>query len=173
MTESSAYQNSHGEGLYATRGFEFESINYTLSNVMDDCTLRIDNLDSVLTAIFVDGTVEETKASVYIGLLDSAGDIVGTVLMFTGEVDAFELDETEVRLVIGSMFTRWANQAYNKHSAYCRWKVFKGTECAYAGAGTWCDRSYVRCNTLGNAANFGGFRFLPSIENKKIWWGKA
>jgi hypothetical protein len=160
-------------GTYQSRGFEFESINYTLSNVMDDCTLRIDNLDSVLTAIFVDGTVEETKASVYIGLLDSAGDIVGTVLMFTGEVDAFELDETEVRLVIGSMFTRWANQAYNKHSAYCRWKVFKGTECAYAGAGTWCDRSYVRCNTLGNAANFGGFRFLPSIENKKIWWGKA
>jgi len=159
------------DGDYVSRGFEFESINYTLSNVMDDCTLRVDNLDSTLTAIFVDGTVEETEASVYIGLLDSDGALVGTALMFTGEVDSFELDETEVRMVIGSMFTRWSQQAYNKHSASCRWKVFKGTECAYAGAGTWCDRSYTRCNALGNTANFGGFRFLPSIENKKVWWG--
>jgi len=159
------------DGDYVSRGFEFESINYTLSNVMDDCTLRIDNLDSVLTSVFVDGTIEETTATVYLGLLDTDNTVLGTVSMFTGEVDSFDLDETEVRLVIGSIFTRWGNQAYNKHSASCRWKVFKGDECGYAGAQTWCDRSYVRCVALANTANFGGFRFLPSIENKKIWWG--
>jgi len=364
MTQSSSYQYSSGDGNYIPRGFEFESINYTLSNVMDDCTLRIDNLDSVLTSIFVDNTIEETEASVYLGLIDdkrigfdnepnkiiddygldakefsdwdagrssitaesttapdgtgtgvklteddtaanshylwyqnkailddttytwsiflkggtknrcslqiqeanpytdyfrlhidmSAGtiaevdngdvtiesssitsypndwylvtitgqfgsaasnqhrvviymmetdenwtvsydgddtsyiyiwgakmtqsssyqypsNILGTVLMFTGEVDSFELDESEVRMVIGSRFTRWGNQAYNKHSSSCRWKVFKGDECGYAGGQTWCDRSYTRCVVLGATATFGGFRFLPSIENKKIWWG--
>ena len=59
MTQSSSYAYQPGDGSYSSRGFQFESINYTLSNVMDDCTLRIDNLDSTLTSIFVDGTVEE------------------------------------------------------------------------------------------------------------------
>ena len=171
MTQSSSYEYMPGDGTYNPRGFEFESINYTLSNVMDDCTLRIDNLDSTLTAIFVDGTVEEKEASVWVGLLDSTGAVIGTALIFTGEVDSFDLDETEVRMVIGSMFTRWSNQAYNKHSASCRWKVFKGDECGYAGGQTWCDRSYTRCVALAATATFGGFRFLPSIENTKIWWG--
>jgi len=171
MTQSSSYQYSSGDGNYDPRGFEFESINYTLSNVMDDCTLRIDNLDSVLTSIFVDNTIEEQEASVYLGLMDTDDTVLGTVLMFTGEVDSFELDESEVRMVIGSKFTRWGNQAYNKHSASCRWKVFKGDECGYAGGQTWCDRSYTRCVVLGATATFGGFRFLPSIENRKIWWG--
>ena len=162
-------------GTFQPRGFDFESINYTLSNVMDDCTLRIDNLDSVLTSIFVGGTVEEKEASVYLGLINTAADatseVLATVLLFTGEVDSFELDETELRLVIGSIFTRWSNKAFNKHSSSCRWKVFKGIECKYSGDQTWCDRSYTRCVALANTANFGGFRFLPSIENKKIWWG--
>ncbi len=171
MTESSSYEYSSGDGNYISRGFEFESINYTLSNVMDDCTLRIDNLDSVLTSIFVDNIIEEQEASVYLGLMDTDDTVLSTVLMFTGEVDSFELDESEVRMVIGSRFTRWGHQAYNKHSASCRWKVFKGIECTYSGGQNWCDRSYTRCVVLANTASFGGFRFLPSIENKKIWWG--
>jgi len=167
-------------GLYQPRGFEFESINYTLSNVMDDCTLKIDNLDQVLTSIFVPGTVEEKTASVYMGLITTSGttsEVLGTVLMFTGEVDSFELDETEVRLVIGSIFTRWGHESYSKHSSSCRWKVFNGTpgavgvECAYSGPETHCDRSHTRCVELSNTANFGGFRWLPSIENKKFQWG--
>jgi len=162
-------------GTFTSRGFEFESINYTLSNVMDDCTIRLDNLDQVLTSIFVGGQVEEKTASVYLGLMNTASDatseVLGTVLVFTGEVDSFELDETEVRLVIGSIFTRWGHQTFNKNSSSCRWKVFKGTRCGYSGVENLCDRSYTRCLTLGNTANFGGFRWLPSIENKKIWWG--
>lgn len=172
MTQTSSYKYSLNDGPYESRGFEFESINYTLSNVMDDCTLRIDNLDSVLTSIFVGGNVEEKTASVYLGLINTAsGGILGTVLMFTGEVDSFEIDETELRLVIGSIFTRWSQQAFSKHSSSCRWKVFKGTKCGYSGTENECDKSYTRCLSLSNSANFGGFRWLPSIENKKIWWG--
>lgn len=171
LTQSSSYQYSSGDGNYDPRGFEFESINYTLSNVMDDCTLRIDNLDSVLTSIFVDGTIEGETASVYLGLLDTDDSVLGTVLIFTGEVDSFDLDESEVRLVIGSIFTRWAQESYNSHPSSCRWKVFKGDECVYSGAVATCDRRYVTCQALGNTANFGGFRWLPSIENKKIQWG--
>lgn len=158
-------------GTYQPKGFKFESINSTVSNVMDDCTLRIDDLDDVLKAAFVGGVIRGQTASVHVGLIDSNEDVIGTVLLFTGEVDSFTIDELELRLVIGSIFTKWAHQAYNKHSSSCRWKVFKGVECAYAGAETWCDRSNTRCIVLNNEANFGGFKWLPSIENKKFQWG--
>jgi len=158
-------------GTYQSRGFEFDSINYTLSNVMDDCSIKIDNIDSVLTSIFVGGNVEEKTASVYVGVMSPSGGVLGTVLLFTGEVDSFEVTETEVRLVIGSIFTRWGHESYSQHPSSCRWKVLGGTECAYSGTETLCDRSYVRCTTLGNTANFGGFKWLPSIENKKFPWG--
>lgn len=158
-------------GTYLPKGFIFESINSTLSNVMDDATIRIDDLDDVLKSVFVGGSIKGKAASVHIGLIDSNEDVIGTVLLFTGEVDSFTLDESELRLVIGSVFTKWSHQTYNKHSSSCRWKVFKGVECAYGGAETWCDRSYTRCGVLANTANFGGFRWLPSIENKKFQWG--
>jgi len=162
-------------GVYESRGFEFESINYTLSNVMDNATIRIDNLDSVLTSIFVGGTVEEKEASLYLGLMntatDSTSELLGTALVFTGEVDSFELDETEVRMVIGSIFSRWSHQSFGKHSSSCRYKVFKGNKCGYIDSHINCDRSYTRCFALDNTVNFGGFKWLPSIENKKIWWG--
>ena len=44
----------------------------------------------------------------------------------------------------------------------CRWKVFKGTQCGYAGAATACDRSFAACIALANQARFGGF---PGLVN--------
>ena len=44
-------------------------------------------------------------------------------------------------------------------------------ECHYGGAQTWCDQTYERCKVLTNKDNFGGFRFLPYIMEKEIWWG--
>lgn len=45
--------------------------------------------------------------------------------------------------------------------------------CRYNGASTWCDFSWDRCLTLSNTTNFGGFRWLSYIVDKKIWWGKT
>jgi len=162
-------------GTYIPIGFEFESINYTLSNVMDDCTLSIDNLDDVLTSAFVGGDIRGNEASVYAGLITTSGTIntvLGTLLMFTGEIDSYDFDDSDIRLVIGSIFTRWGHESYSGHPSSCRYKVFTGTRCTYSGTEIHCDRSYTRCVALDdNTANFGGFRWLPSIENKKFQWG--
>ncbi len=160
------------DGLYIPLGFKFESINFTLTNVMDDCTIVIDDIDGVLKSIIVANDIRENKASIYFGLLDTDDSLLGSVLMFTGEIDSNDVDETEVRMVIGSIFTRWTNESFSRHPSSCRWKVFGGIECTYSGTETHCDRSYTRCKTLDdNTANFGGFRWLPSIENKKFQWG--
>lgn len=37
----------------------------------------------------------------------------------------------------------------------CPW-IFKGAECAYAGAATTCARTLDNCRTLSNSARFGG-----------------
>jgi hypothetical protein len=158
-------------GTYLPRGFNINSVNYSMANVMDSCEMTIDNLDSVLSSIFLDNEIEENTASVYLGFLNVSGSMIGAIQVFTGEVDAWELDESELRLTIGSIFTRWSQQSYGKHSASCRWKVFKGNECQYSGSETWCDRSYKRCNALSNTNNFGGFRFLPDLQTRSIWWG--
>ena len=36
----------------------------------------------------------------------------------------------------------------------------------------WCDGSYDRCLLMDNTANFGGFRWLPALQDRKIWWGQ-
>lgn len=44
----------------------------------------------------------------------------------------------------------------------CRYPVFKGIECGYAGAGTSCDRTLATCRTFGNSGRYGGF---PSVND--------
>jgi len=39
---------------------------------------------------------------------------------------------------------------------YCRWK-FKGTECAYSGGLSTCDKSLQDCQDRSNTSNFGAF----------------
>jgi hypothetical protein len=98
-----------------------------------------------------------------------AGD---SVVLFEGEIDRWQGPENEIEITVANIFSRWAQRTLAKQSASCRWKKFKGTECGYSGGQDWCDRTYTRCNALGNTASFGGFRWLPSIIDKEIWWGR-
>jgi hypothetical protein len=45
--------------------------------------------------------------------------------------------------------------------------------CRYSGAEIWCDRSWDRCSALGNTINYGGFKYLPNIIGKQIYWGQS
>ena len=45
------------------------------------------------------------------------------------------------------------------------------TACGYNGAETWCDQSLERCKLLSNYDNFGGRKFILSLEDKQIYWG--
>ena len=158
-------------GLFQPRGMSFDSINYSMGNIVDNAILRLDNTDSVMTSIFIDGASQGEDANICISVLTSSGTEVGTFNVFSGQVDAWELEEDEVRITIGTDFSNWSQKLPAYHSSSCRWKVFKGDECQYAGAESWCDRTYARCNALGNTNNFGGFRWLPDLENREIRWG--
>jgi hypothetical protein len=94
-------------------------------------------------------------------------------VLFQGVLDGWDMQEGKLSLSVGNIFSQWAQHTLSKHSASCRWKIFKGVECAYAGTEAHCDRSYARCIELSNSINFGGFRWLPSIVDKEVWWGKV
>jgi hypothetical protein len=95
------------------------------------------------------------------------------ITLFQGTLDAWSLDEEKITCTLVSDMVKWNQKTLAKYSASCRWKEFKGTECGYSGSQTWCDRSYTRCSALANTVNFGGFRWLPSIIDKEIWWGRS
>lgn len=163
----------YGGNIYSPRGFTLSEIQYSLSKIVDQATVDMENIDGVFTSLFVGGDPRGSQTILFLVVLDSNGQIIGSpVTLFEGDLDAWDLDEEKVPITLASEASRWAKKTLTKQASSCRWKVFKGTECGYAGSETWCDRSYSRCEALSNADNFGGERWLPSIVDKEIWWGR-
>ncbi|MEW6670233.1 MAG: DUF2163 domain-containing protein [Thermodesulfobacteriota bacterium] len=156
------------------RGFKMDTIRYSLKTAVDSVKIEIDNLNDELTAAFVGGDPQGSAVTLQHILLSAGQSIIGSpVIWFEGTLDAWEFNESKISVTVTSELVRWAQNTLAKHSASCRWKQFKGAECGYGGEQAWCDRTYARCAALGNTINFGGFRWLPSIENKEIWWGRT
>ena len=147
---------------------------YSLGKIVDQATIQIDNTDDDMTGDFVGLDVQGSDVEITGVYLDANGAIVGTpITLFAGEVDDWSLVEGAANITIVSQFSQWNLRTFSQAQSACRWKKFKGTRCGYAGGETWCDRGWNRCNNLGNTANFGGARWLPSIEGKEIWWGRV
>lgn len=56
-------------------------------------------------------------------------------------------------------FRRFPLNIYRRN--LCRYKVFKGTECLYAGADLTCDRTFKQCLGFGHQLRFGGQPGIP------------
>ena len=160
---------------YAPLGFKFANIRYSINSIVDRVDLEVDNLDQAQTTIFVGGTPQGSAVVLSLVVLDSDLKIVNSsaVTLFEGEIDTWTLNERKLSVTVTSIFYNWSQRTLAKHSPSCRWKAFKSTECDYAGGSTWCDRTYARCISLANTTNYGGFRWLPSIVDKEIWWGRV
>jgi phage-related protein len=166
------YYNSES---YSPLPFKFNPINYSMGEIVDRAEIEIDNLNQVMTSLFVGGTPQGSDVVLSFVVLDSNNHPLGgnAAILFQGEIDSWNLDEERLRIVVSSIFVKWRQNTLSNHSASCRWKVFKSTECDYVGASTWCDRTYTRCVALSNTTNFGGFRWLPSLMNQDIVWGRV
>ena len=167
---------SYGGITYDPVGFSFDPVKYSMANIVDKVTIQIDNLDSVFSALFVGSTVQGSPTILYTAIFDSAHAVVGDlVTLFEGEIDSWTIDEAMAKITVTSILSHWSQKTYSKYSPSCRWNVFGTTdydECNYTGASTWCDRTHSRCVALNNTTNFGGYRWLPSIVDKDIWWGE-
>ena len=163
--------DSTSANKYTPYPYELESISYSYNNVVDSAKSKISNLNSAMTATFANVDMQGNESNIYIGITDSNKNIIDVLKIFEGEIDEFDLNEQELNVTISSYFAKWSHKSENKHGGLCRWKRFKGNECGYSGAETECNRTYKRCNQLGNIDNYGGFLTAAVAADKIIWWG--
>lgn len=156
---------------FEPRGFKISNLSYSQANIVTRASIEMENLDDVFSSLFVGSTVQGSTVEIH-SIIYFDSDPPDSTIVFEGTIDDWSLDEERVTITIASVLQRWSQRTINNYGPSCRWKVFKGTECGYTGGATTCDRSYQRCVDLGNQDNFGGFRWLPSIQDKPIWWGQ-
>ena len=162
---------------YLTIAFTIGAIQYSIIDIVDSMDVTFDNVGLQLYTSFIAGEAQGSDFTVRIVLLDEDYQIIdeeNVYILFDGFIDEWTMDEMKIQVRIVNIFTTWKQKTLSRHPASCRWKVFGGEECKYPNAqDTTCDRSYARCIELDNESNFGGFRHLPDLEDKELWWGRA
>ncbi len=169
--------------LFTPRRFEVSDLVYSQGLIIESMKVDLLHLDtaqdydevSTLTGVFINNDPQGTTVTYSLVVLNPSNlTPLGSVSfpLFSGLIGTWTLSEDTIQITVNSSLDQWSQRTLTIHPPSCRWKVFKGTECGYAGVGTSCDRSYTQCNDYSNTANFGGFRWLPSIVDKPIWWGK-
>lgn len=164
--------------LYTPRSYRAGQVSYSLARIVDSVSLSLDNLDDLFTAPYVGGNPQGSPVEIFNVVLDEDYQLIGSypddhIVLFVGTLDDWKLVEGRLEITITSEMAQWHQRTARMQSSSCSWRRFKGTECGYFGSETRCNRSYNRCVELSNTANFGGERWLPSIEGINIWWGKT
>lgn len=182
---------------YLPLGFSFNEISYSSSMAVDRVTIDINNMTKVFSAIVLNEDVRNDAVILYfgvrmrdtVGLYDWASGISWdtntawetrtgayrfiTEEIFRGIVGGWKIKgDSIVSIDIANELIMWNKKTLRNHSPSCPWTL-GCTECGYTGTQTWCDQTYDRCLELSNTDNFGGNRFLPSLEEKEIWWGRT
>lgn len=167
----------HDSNLYYPRAFELYPVSYGTTRIVDDVTVIMDDTDKGLFGSFGDYDAGNYPFTLTWVVLDNSLRELSSVDIFKGTIDQWEYEPGKLVVTVASLFNQWARETTSRYSGSCRWRVFKGTECKYDGEVLECDRRYATCKSLipiggdedkGNTDNFGGFRWLPSMVNKRI-----
>lgn len=161
---------------YEARAFEAGGAEYSLDMTIDSVSVRVDDVAGDLTSLFLTQELRKKRCVVKLAGLDENAKVIAAAPVFAGIVDSIDGDVKRVTIEVTSPMILWKTKTPRRtHTATCPYP-FKSADadmpCLYAGAETWCDQTYARCLALGNDLNFGGFRYLPSLVNKQIWWGQ-
>jgi len=164
------YYDAH---WWASKGVSFDSATFSASPKVDSIEFQMDNVDLSISNIIMNQEIRGKGCTIYRVALNKNMAVLGSTKLFVGFVDTVEIDGKRGRFTIYNHFIRWKMATPRRiHQATCMW-TFKGAQCAYSGVETWCDHSWERCIALANKLNFGGFRWLPALIEKSIWWGRV
>ena len=163
----------YGGNLFSPRPFDVSDISYSIGSSVDKLSFEIDmaDRDASLLEEFVGGTPRDTTTHLYLQVLDGDMQEISTVVLFQGMIDSCNYTPPNLSISVASFHSLWNKRSMEISSPTCR-RNFKRPDCGYGGAETWCDRSWNRCTDLANTDRFNGFRFLPDLEEKEIWWGQ-
>lgn len=176
FTGTHYYQNSEipiyeGGELYLPTDFTHGGINTSGSMGVDSVSLQFGDPYGAMKSIVLSEDVRGKTSTLGFFAMGASAQVVAFETLFVGIVDDWEIKEDIVTIDIKNELILWRKETLRTCQSSCRWE-FKGLECAYSGGGTWCDQTYERCGILLNTDNFGGFRWLPALEELDIWWGR-
>ena len=165
---------------YSALGMDIGDVRFELTPEVDSVKIRLPNIENMFTPYVLDTDPRGTHVTIRLAALSQEADdrlplatILSAGIIFAGEIDETEMDARQVVFDIASPFVRWRRRLpKRKYQPSCPLE-FKSARCGYSGAATWCDQSYARCLELSNSANYRGYRFVPSLANKQIWWGRT
>jgi len=116
----------------------------------------------------------------YLEIYDLRGKQVDIITVFSGYlnnaaykavdtfyIDSVTADQNAVEFAVSSKFDVLDVTIPQRKfiRSFCGWK-FKGTECAYVGAATACNKTATVCRALGNYSRFGAF---PSVPQQRTY----
>lgn len=158
--------------FWKSSSFKWDSTQFSNEEVVSFMIFSLDDINKQFYQVFIDSLPDPYPVSFYLASLDEAYQIQSTILLFKGYIDNWGYDQTVLQMECSSLLNQWNRRTIRMFSGSCRWAAFRGPECKYMGEQQQCDRTYVQCESYGNTVNFGGYRWLPLLQNKKILWGK-
>jgi phage-related protein len=143
---------------------------------IDSVTVTLSNVDTAIAQLLLTEPIEGRRLIIRKIDRSVAGD---SIVLFNGLMDRpSRIDEKTAQItareLLGSIDVEVPARVF---SPSCPWQ-FKGEECGYGGPETECNKSWARCQQLGNTARFGGFRFIPhsgvyqykQVEKQRTWY---
>lgn len=159
---------------YTPRPLSVGGISNTMGQGVDKVSVEIDMSDrnAALLSYFVGDDPADIDFYMYIQALDSDMQAKGTAQIFAGKIDSYSYKDGSLSVAVTSFHALWNKKTMETSTPSCR-RNFGQSDCGYTIlANEVCDRSYQQCVIYGRTAQFNGFRFLPDLEDKEIWWGR-
>lgn len=171
---TNADHNVYYEGkVYEPWGMNFGAVEYSISPTVDKVSVDIDNVDETFSQLLQTTEMRGKRFLMRLAALDQNMAVVGTVIYFDGILDQISAKKQSVKFNIYNHMILWKKKVPRRtHQPTCTWTFKDTATCKYTDVQTTCDKSYDQCLSYGNSVNFGGFRWLPSLVDKQIWWGK-
>lgn len=164
----------YGGYWYLSRGITFTEISSSYESSPDSITFTIDNVDKLISNLALTQATVGKECKIERVALDKNLQVVGgAAVVFLGYLDAMRINRQKAQIEVFDEMIKWRviQCPRRLHSPSCQW-IFKSTYCAYAGAATWCDHTWERCDILANTLNYGGFPSISDMVNKEIYWGR-
>jgi len=156
--------------VYSSTDMDIGDISYSTGLSVDKFELKLNAVNLVNPTIFLENDLRNNEVIINLGGFVLADGITAAPL-FSGVIDDWDLSELSLDITIVNEFILWNKKALRIPDVLCQWG-FGEVECGYTpSAGQRCNKTYNQCTTYGQQDNYGGFRFINSVEENKIWWG--
>jgi hypothetical protein len=160
--------------LYTPRPISIGEVSNTMGQGVDKLTFSLDmsDRDPIMLSFFIGDDPTDVDCFMYIQALDSDRQAIATAQIFAGKIDSYDYSGSILNVTVTSFHALWNKRTMETSTPSCR-RNFGESDCGYTIIGSeLCDRSYEQCKIYGRTVQFNGFRYLPDLESKEIWWGR-